>query len=555
MERIQRTTEISNFQVEKATIIHDISKFSTLFQQHLSQHNTMESSFGGQSETMNPMSDAQENSSTYQDQSEIDATDSTNKSSSELSEVRTSLETEHVDKSNAEVVGEKVTQKAKSDLSEQELLANAELTEFVTRMPNETQENSTRVSHSKSNVASEETIKLAESSGMTYDFMPVVETQPVNEQSELLDESMGLPSSDEYSLEEIKGITETTQFIEEEQLAQQIAENAFKKSIHSSQMADDVAERDNLTAADNKVFSLNDEQQLSEKSTQLNESVDVMKGQSTEISSVSKEKQHMLSESAEGLQEIKAPVRIATKQVLVKDSKQSQLPEDTEEHIQAEQSVSEAKLAELKGSVISETEAVASVSSNVHKKTPESQSMVTEIVEGQTISQDVTPTIVHIDVPKLAQGNSETIEKVAETFAKPVVKELKSIVRPNEKVLTFDLAPDHLGKVQVKMKVTAQMVSLEFTVQSEQAKKALETITPSFDKVLQKQEQVPVFSITRTAEAPLAMSSENQSSQNFQQSFSQERHTPQQQRSSMKYKRPVEEITEPEIEARVSILA
>lgn len=550
MERIQNTTEMSHFQVEKAAIMHDAGKFSTLFQQHLSQQNTMESSFSGQSEATDEVSDEQDPPSTYQEQPEIDATELTNTSSlSNLSEVTIPLETENVNKPSAEKIVKKVQLQDKSDLTEQPL-ENTELTEFVRSMPRDPLEKPTGVSHS---FELENATKLTEFSEEAPNFSAVAEKQDVFiEQSELPDDSTRLSRTDGHTLEEtseppenMQLATEELEILSKQQTEKLMTESSVPKLIPSiSQVTDDLPARVNLITTDNSVRLMSGDQQSGEKAIQ---SIEVSSIQQSSIS-------EPITKDVKAFQETESTVRMATDQVPISDSTNSQLLEETRQgDTQSKQSVRETELIDSKGSATSQTATITS--SNMHKEITESQPTPTQAVEGQKINQETMPMTVHIDVPKLAKGNSETIEKIAETFAKPVVKELKSIVRPNEKVFTFDLAPDYLGKVQIKMKVTAQTVSLEFTVQSEQAKKALETITPSFDKVLQKQEQVPIFSVTRTGEAPMATSSENQFSQNFQQNFSQERHTSQQQRSSVKYKRPVEEVTEPEIEARVSILA
>ena len=90
---------------------------------------------------------------------------------------------------------------------------------------------------------------------------------------------------------------------------------------------------------------------------------------------------------------------------------------------------------------------------------------------------------IALDVPKIQSGHGPTLEKVVQEIAKPIQQELQTMVQPNEKVVTFDLDPGDLGKIQVKMKVTAQSVSLELTVQSEQTKKMFEAITTRLDKV------------------------------------------------------------------------
>ncbi|MGX7195977.1 flagellar hook-length control protein FliK [Enterococcus olivae] len=165
-----------------------------------------------------------------------------------------------------------------------------------------------------------------------------------------------------------------------------------------------------------------------------------------------------------------------------------------------------------------------------------------------------------VDVQKLTQGNTSAIEKTVETMAQPIREELQTMVRPNEKIITFDLDPEQLGKVQVKMKVTPGAVSLELTVQSEQTKKMFESLTTSLDKILQKQENVPVFSVMKTETPANVSAGENQMnfSGSFQEGFSQEqRHMQQQQRTSGKYSKQIleEQPTEKEIESQISILA
>jgi hypothetical protein len=165
---------------------------------------------------------------------------------------------------------------------------------------------------------------------------------------------------------------------------------------------------------------------------------------------------------------------------------------------------------------------------------------------------------IALDVPKIQSGHGPTLEKVVQEIAKPIQQELQTMVRPNEKVVTFDLDPGDLGKIQVKMKVTAQSVSLELTVQSEQTKKMFEAITTRLDKVLQKQENVSVFTVTRS-EPTIASTTDNQNSlsQSFQQGFSQERPMQQQRHPAGRYRKQQleENVVEHEVESRVSILA
>ena len=165
---------------------------------------------------------------------------------------------------------------------------------------------------------------------------------------------------------------------------------------------------------------------------------------------------------------------------------------------------------------------------------------------------------IALDVPKIQSGHGPTLEKVVQEIAKPIQQELQTMVRPNEKVVTFDLDPGDLGKIQVKMKVTAQSVSLELTVQSEQTKKMFEAITTRLDKVLQKQENVSVFTVTRS-EPTIASTTDNQNSlsQSFQQGFSQERPMQQQRHTAGRYRKQQleENVVEHEVESRVSILA
>ncbi|WP_207942454.1 hypothetical protein DOK78_000914 [Enterococcus sp. DIV2402] len=165
---------------------------------------------------------------------------------------------------------------------------------------------------------------------------------------------------------------------------------------------------------------------------------------------------------------------------------------------------------------------------------------------------------IALDVPKIQSGHGPTFEKVVQEIAKPIQQELQTMVRPNEKVVTFDLDPGDLGKIQVKMKVTAQSVSLELTVQSEQTKKMFEAITTRLDKVLQKQENVSVFTVTRS-EPTIASTTDNQNSlsQSFQQGFSQERPMQQQRHPAGRYRKQQleENVVEHEVESRVSILA
>jgi hypothetical protein len=165
---------------------------------------------------------------------------------------------------------------------------------------------------------------------------------------------------------------------------------------------------------------------------------------------------------------------------------------------------------------------------------------------------------IALDVPKIQSGHGPTLEKVVQEIAKPIQQELQTMVRPNEKVVTFDLDPGDLWKIQVKMKVTAQSVSLELTVQSEQTKKMFEAITTRLDKVLQKQENVSVFTVTRS-EPTIASTTDNQNSlsQSFQQGFSQERPMQQQRHPAGRYRKQQleENVVEHEVESRVSILA
>ncbi|WP_414840642.1 flagellar hook-length control protein FliK [Enterococcus saccharolyticus] len=165
---------------------------------------------------------------------------------------------------------------------------------------------------------------------------------------------------------------------------------------------------------------------------------------------------------------------------------------------------------------------------------------------------------ITIDLPKIQNGHAPTIEKVVQEMAKPIQQELQTMTRPNEKIVTFDLDPGNLGKIQVKMKVTPQAVSLELTVQSEQTKKMFEAVTTRLDKVLQKQENVSVFTVTRS-EPTIASTTDNQSSfsQSFQQGFSQERSMQQQRHTTGRYRKPSleENVIEQEVESRVSILA
>lgn len=166
-----------------------------------------------------------------------------------------------------------------------------------------------------------------------------------------------------------------------------------------------------------------------------------------------------------------------------------------------------------------------------------------------------------IDIPKLEQGHLPTIEKATESLAQPIREELHTMTRPNEKVIHFELSPAQLGKVQVKMKVTAQAVTLELTVQSEETKKIFESLTSRLDKVLQKQESIPVFSVAKLEEMPMISDVKNSmtmmdfSSQGF---TNQERSMQRQpQQTSSKYVQQLSEdqLEEKNLEGKISILA
>lgn len=163
--------------------------------------------------------------------------------------------------------------------------------------------------------------------------------------------------------------------------------------------------------------------------------------------------------------------------------------------------------------------------------------------------------LIKVDFPKIIAGNQQAIEQVVEKVSQPILKELKTIERPGEKTITFDLSPGDLGKVQVKMKVTPDSVSLEFTVQSEQTKKMLETMTANFDKVLQKQEQISAFTITQVSGNELAATADGQAG--FSQNFHQQGLKDRQSQQTSRYRQPVidEQVTEKEVESRISILA
>ncbi len=209
------------------------------------------------------------------------------------------------------------------------------------------------------------------------------------------------------------------------------------------------------------------------------------------------------------------------------------------------------------------TESESKPTKNVESSTGKMVSpAVTGSSESTMTQQAMLPTreagTITIDLPKIQNGHAPTIEKVVQEMAKPIQQELQTMTRPNEKIVTFDLDPGNLGKIQVKMKVTPQAVSLELTVQSEQTKKMFEAVTTRLDKVLQKQENVSVFTITRS-EPTIASTTDNQSSfsQSFQQGFSQERSMQQQRHTTGRYRKPSleEKVVEQEVESRVSILA
>lgn len=182
------------------------------------------------------------------------------------------------------------------------------------------------------------------------------------------------------------------------------------------------------------------------------------------------------------------------------------------------------------------------------------QNLVKAEISITTSQEDPLP-LIKVDFPKVIAGNQQAIEQVVEKVSQPILKELKTIERPGEKTITFDLSPGDLGKVQVKMKVTPDSVSLEFTVQSEQTKKMLETMTASFDKVLQKQEQISVLTVTQVSGNELAATGDGQAG--FSQNFHQQGLKDRQSQQTSRYRQPVldEQVTEKEVESRISILA
>ena len=182
------------------------------------------------------------------------------------------------------------------------------------------------------------------------------------------------------------------------------------------------------------------------------------------------------------------------------------------------------------------------------------QNLVETKIPTATSQENPLP-LIKVDFPKVIAGNQQAIEQVVEKVSQPILKELKTIERPGEKTITFDLSPGDLGKVQVKMKVTPDSVSLEFTVQTEQTKKMLETMTASFDKVLQKQEQISAFTVTQVSGNELAATGDGQAG--FSQNFHQQGLKDRQSQQSSRYRQPVldEQVTEKEVESRISILA
>lgn len=181
------------------------------------------------------------------------------------------------------------------------------------------------------------------------------------------------------------------------------------------------------------------------------------------------------------------------------------------------------------------------------------QNLVETKIPTATSQENPLP-LIKVDFPKVIAGNQQAIEQVVEKVSQPILKELKTIERPGEKTITFDLSPGDLGKVQVKMKVTPDSVSLEFTVQSEQTKKMLETMTASFDKVLQKQEQISAFTVTQVSGNELAATGDGQAG--FSQNFHQQGLKDRQSQQTSRYRQPVldEQVTEKEVESRISIL-
>lgn len=182
------------------------------------------------------------------------------------------------------------------------------------------------------------------------------------------------------------------------------------------------------------------------------------------------------------------------------------------------------------------------------------QNLVETKISTATSRENPLP-LIKVDFPKIIAGNQQAIEQVVEKVSQPILKELQTIERPGEKTITFDLSPGDLGKVQVKMKVTPDSVSLEFTVQSEQTKKMLETMTANFDKVLQKQEQISAFTITQVSGNELAATGDGQAG--FSQNFHQQGLKDRQSQQTSRYRQPVldEQVTEKEVESRISILA
>jgi flagellar hook-length control protein FliK len=186
-----------------------------------------------------------------------------------------------------------------------------------------------------------------------------------------------------------------------------------------------------------------------------------------------------------------------------------------------------------------------------------------EVLKAETANNEISTVtgqenplpLIKVDFPKIIAGNQQAIEQVVEKVSQPILKELKTIERPGEKTITFDLSPGDLGKVQVKMKVTPDSVSLEFTVQSEQTKKMLETMTASFNKVLQKQEQISAFTVTQVSGNELATTGDGQAG--FSQNFHQQGLKDRQSQQTSRYRQPVldEQVTEKEVESRISILA